>query len=265
MEKKYTIQDVAKLLDLSPDTIRLYEKEDLAAPLRDQQTGIFYYDFPQIHRIMGISLYQQLNVSLPEIRELLALSSFTEVSEKYSTLIERNKQEMEFLQKRVEKLRFMQHHIDTLNQGIGTFCIQELPDYYVLYDRNVSDSFYRNVADIFSSPVFSFGNFCTPLKMQETGKYHSNGVQFIVRKPMMDLCSWDADRTALTLQPGCRCLYTVTQAPFEDNVLWDMEGLMTYAAEHHYTCAPYAHAFYVYSLQQEMNIVNYYEIFLPIL
>lgn len=61
---RHTIHEVATLLNISTDTIRLYEKEGLVCPLRDPSNGYRYYNAEQIHRIMGIYLYRQLNVSI---------------------------------------------------------------------------------------------------------------------------------------------------------------------------------------------------------
>ena len=70
IKTRYTIHDVAALLGISPDAIRLYEKEGLVFPLRDPNNGYRYYEFAQIHRILGISLYRQLGVGIAEIRVL---------------------------------------------------------------------------------------------------------------------------------------------------------------------------------------------------
>lgn len=59
MEKQYTIHDVAKLLSISTDAIRLYEKEGLVTPLRNPATDTAITIFPMMHRIMGIHLYRE--------------------------------------------------------------------------------------------------------------------------------------------------------------------------------------------------------------
>ena len=60
MKIQYTIHDVAALLGISADAIRLYEKEDLVTPKRNPQNSYRYYGFEEIHRIMAISLYRNL-------------------------------------------------------------------------------------------------------------------------------------------------------------------------------------------------------------
>lgn len=94
MEKQYTIHDVAKLLSISTDAIRLYEKEGLVTPLRNPGNGYRYYDFSLMHRIMGIHLYRELDISIQDIRNILTFSSFYEVSDSFSKQIKKMKKKL---------------------------------------------------------------------------------------------------------------------------------------------------------------------------
>ena len=88
---QYTIHEVAALLNISTDAIRLYEKEGLVTPTRNPENGYRYYDTEQIHRIMGICLYRKLNVSIAEIKRLLAVSTLGDLSESFSASLIRAK------------------------------------------------------------------------------------------------------------------------------------------------------------------------------
>lgn len=264
MKKYYTIHEVANLLNLSSDAIRLYEKEGLVTPFRDASNDYRYYDSALIHRIMGIHLYRELNVSIAEIHQLFRLDSFSELSEKFSALIASNEQKIEALHAQTEKLRFMQNHFDTLNQGIGTCRVQTLPACYILYYRNSPHFTYDDMKEVLTSPVFSFGNFCYSLKADAKNAYTSDTMQFIVREPMMDICPWNTDYSVLPMREACQCLYTVAASPSSVDSKWDLDRLLAYAAKHRYTPAACAYAFYVYSLQQNDALVDYYEIYLPI-
>lgn len=264
MEKQYTIHDVARLLNISTDAIRLYEKEGLVTPLRDPGNGYRYYNFSLVHRIMGIYLYRELDVSISDIRDILSYTSFTEVSDSFSKQIEKNEQKIALLQMRTEKLRFMKQHIDALNQGIDTYRILDMPNCYILYQQNYDTLLYRDLLNVFTSPVFSFGNFCYCLNTEDSIHYHTQTVHFVVREPMMKLSPWANSISSLPLLKGCRCLYTVIHVPTLTGLTWDFNRLLSYAKEHHYTPLSTAYAFYVYSLGNDNTTFDYYEIFLPI-
>lgn len=78
---QYTIHEVAALLNISTDAIRLYEKEGLVTPTRNPENGYRYYNTEQIHRIMGICLYRRLHVSIAEIKRLVEVSTLEDISD----------------------------------------------------------------------------------------------------------------------------------------------------------------------------------------
>ena len=113
--KRYSIHSVAELLGISADAIRLYEKEGLVSPMRDESNGYRYYG---IHKIMGIYLYRQINVGLSEIKRLFGIDSFEGIEAEFDRMIERNEAQMEQLKQKGEKLRFMKRHIENVHRGI---------------------------------------------------------------------------------------------------------------------------------------------------
>ena len=170
MKTQYTIHDVAALLGISADAIRLYEKEGLVEPERNPQNGYRYYGFDQIHKIMGISLYRQLDVGIAEIREILSDQNFEGISERFSGFIDDTQKEIERLQKKIEKLSYMKQHIDSLAMGIGNCQIKDLPERYILYHQDATELLYRKVQKLITSPVFSYGDICNIPDIVETVK-----------------------------------------------------------------------------------------------
>ena len=88
---QYTIHEVAALLNISTDAIRLYEKEGLVTPTRNPENGYRYYNTEQIHRIMGICLYRRLHVSIAEIKCLVEVSTLEDISDGFSGFIDSRK------------------------------------------------------------------------------------------------------------------------------------------------------------------------------
>ena len=264
MAKKYTIREVASLIGLSTDAIRLYEKEGLVFPLRDPNNGYRYYGPDEIQRIMGIHLYRQLDASIAEIRELYTATSLPEVADHFSSFITHTSQEIQQLQNRLEKLYFMKQHIENMQKGLYTCHILELPTLYLLYRQDFSKTLYENMKDVLTSPVFSFGNFCYTLRTNTTGTYSPHALEFAIREPMMNVCPWKDKADTFKKIPACRCLYTVITAPDLNGVEWNLSPIYNYASEHGFTCASEGYAFYIYSLMMEHGITDFYEIYLPI-
>jgi len=265
MIKKYTIRDVAALIGISTDAIRLYEKEGLISPLRDPQNGYRYYGSEEIQRVMGIHLYRQLNVSIPEIRNIYASTSLSEVSDSFSSFIKQAENDIRLLELKLEKLRFMKQHIDNIHTGLSTCSIQELPNLYQLYQQDVTKTLYENMKNVLTSPIFSFGNFCYTLRTNATGTYSPHALEFAIREPMMKVCPWNDKLDIFRKIENCRCIYTVITAPDLDGVEWNLTNAYSYAKEHALQYSQEFYAFYVYSLVSGEQIIDYYEVYIPII
>ena len=226
---QYTIHEVAALLNISTDAIRLYEKEGLVTPTRNPENGYRYYNTEQIHRIMGICLYRKLHVSIAEIKRLVEVSTLEDISDGFSGFIDSRKKEIARLTLEVEQMSYMKQHLDTLDEGSRTISIQTLPAVYPLYHQDSAFLGYRTLKDVFHSPLFSMGNFSYILSVD-----------------------------------SCRCLYTVAAFPTEQEILWDLSAILKYAGEHQLSCKPEAYAFYVFSIAQPDVILDYYEVYLPL-
>lgn len=76
MKEKYTIGEVAVLLNVSPQTLRFYDKSGVVVPYcTDPKTGYRYYSYDQICYISRVKYLQQFGFSLEEIRDALAANN----------------------------------------------------------------------------------------------------------------------------------------------------------------------------------------------
>lgn len=69
----YTIGRAARLSEVSPDTLRYYEKEGLVMPVSKSPAGYRQYHDTDLQRIRFIKRAQHCGFTLSEIKELLAL------------------------------------------------------------------------------------------------------------------------------------------------------------------------------------------------
>ena len=68
MKDRYTIGETARLLGVSAQTLRYYDRENILRPdCINEQTGYRYYSYSQFHKIDRIKYLQGLGLSLEEI------------------------------------------------------------------------------------------------------------------------------------------------------------------------------------------------------
>jgi MerR family Zn(II)-responsive transcriptional regulator of zntA len=75
LEVTLTIGKVAGLTNVSPDTLRYYEREGLICPTAKNHVGYRIYDGHSVRRVRFIKKAQGCGFTLTEIRHLLALRS----------------------------------------------------------------------------------------------------------------------------------------------------------------------------------------------
>ncbi len=71
MRKYLTIGELAKLLNISPFTIRYYEKEGLIKPRQLSEKGYRLYDFDDIYVLSGIMILRDSDIPIKTIKQLL--------------------------------------------------------------------------------------------------------------------------------------------------------------------------------------------------
>ena len=71
MGRGYTIGEAAKLLHVSRDTLRFYEKKKLAAPSK-AENGYRYYAEEDIRMLLDLVFLRKLQCSIQDIQRLYA-------------------------------------------------------------------------------------------------------------------------------------------------------------------------------------------------
>ncbi len=111
-KEKLTVGEVAKLLDINPHTIRYYDREGLISSEIDNKNGYRLFDYEDINRLSNIILLRDSNISIKEIKHLIANYN-TELYNQY-LLISINNIDKEIVNLKNRKLR-IQKNIDDIN------------------------------------------------------------------------------------------------------------------------------------------------------
>lgn len=71
MKKLFKINQVARLLNMSPDSIRFYEKKDIVMPIRDTQNDYRGFRQEDIWRLYDCKILQSMGFSISEITSIM--------------------------------------------------------------------------------------------------------------------------------------------------------------------------------------------------
>lgn len=129
MEKYFSIGEISKLVNLSVQTLRHYDKLGLLKPSLVKDNGYRYYSLEQFYKLDYIIFYRKLGLSLLEIKELMSnkinIEGVLELLKNQECEIDRQIKELQ-IQKNL--IRNKNQYIKSmLNKPLGTVFLNEKP------------------------------------------------------------------------------------------------------------------------------------------
>lgn len=131
MEQYYSICQVARLLNLTPQTLRFYEKEGLIHP-KKAANGYRQYTMENIREIQDIIYYRNVDMSLEEIRNIFFHTDFSAWEK---ILNEKIKEEQEKIMRHHSYLKRLELFSRSIAQSTQPDkpVIRRMPVSYILY------------------------------------------------------------------------------------------------------------------------------------
>ena len=103
--KTYKIGEIAKMLGISSETIRKYEKKGLIMPYKEEESRYRFYDIIQINYLMNLQKLQKFGYSLNEIGKIMKTESMAEMEESLKEKEEKLLNEAFYTQLKLESIR----------------------------------------------------------------------------------------------------------------------------------------------------------------
>ena len=76
---KYKIGDVAKILGISPDLLRYYEKKGVVKPVKDQSNDYRYYEPWDINFLIDCLWYKNFGFGIEQVARIVSKSSYDDI------------------------------------------------------------------------------------------------------------------------------------------------------------------------------------------
>ena len=108
---QYKIGKIAKIMGVTPEAIRHYERLGLIVPFKDPETNYRYYTSEQIDQLLYIQRFSHMGISLSNIRENILRGNVQTHREMVQQKRNDYVQEIQRLQ---QKLMNLDHYISVL-------------------------------------------------------------------------------------------------------------------------------------------------------
>ena len=268
MEVKYTISQASKFTGVTTDAIRLYEKEGLICPKRDDNNNYRYYDIEQIRRIIFISFYRKIDVSIAEIAPLITSSSLSDIHRTFDELIKSNNEKIEQLHTKIEKLSVLNKSIESLAANIGVYSVCVMPKCYKMMEKVDADTEGHKMSSTISSPMFSFGNIGYETFIGEDFLPSKRYIFFVIWENLIKVAPVNVAINDLPYVEPCECISTTVIGHGNGITDFSLKEMVEYASSMGYTHSGFYYAFYTYSVPDASsngnNIIDYYKIYMPV-
>lgn len=103
--KMYKIGEISKMLGISAETIRNYEKKGLVCPSKDEESGYRYYDIIQMNQLLNIQRLHKYGYSLHEVGDVLKKSQIEGRAEALELKEEEMEKELAYMDLRIGRLK----------------------------------------------------------------------------------------------------------------------------------------------------------------
>lgn len=122
-EMKYSVKEASRILGLSPQSLRYYDRIGLLAPYyRDPENQYRYYTINQFYQLEMFKYAKSLGLAVPEYRSILitkeqsVLGDYRDVEDALDRLLVQNERERERLERCIADIESMKDNLEILRQ-----------------------------------------------------------------------------------------------------------------------------------------------------
>lgn len=165
MYTTYTIGELAKILGVTAETIRYYERKNIIQPIHNEESGYRYYTAWDLHVLIRARCYLGFGLTIDETANLLKKESIDEIDETLEKQEEMIQKNIIYQMNLLKKIRLNRKLLnDTKNNDLsiqmspGIYRIDSQKCYHIdlsKQEQKELKEFCQNVPFIFSTALFT--------------------------------------------------------------------------------------------------------------
>lgn len=149
MEKYYSIGEIGKLLGLTSDAIRFYEKKGLVHPSVNPENRYRMYTFKNVLELLDIIYYRNLEFPVEEIYHLSCSNDPQDVISMMEKKALETQKKIAYEMRLLDKLKHVQNMYNEIERHENVCSIQDFPESMVLFSgKRREDFFIRDIQNM---------------------------------------------------------------------------------------------------------------------
>lgn len=161
---KYSIGEFAKLIGVTVDTVRLYEKQGIITPEKDEKNNYRYFDDLDVRDILTSRWYRSLGLPLKTTTELIQHASYEDVENKISERYMALEAEIKSKQALLQQIASFKNDFLHLKDMVGVVYEKKLGTLYRLKQTNqnalISDASTSNIQKMMDALPYTLYTLC---------------------------------------------------------------------------------------------------------
>lgn len=165
MYQTYTIGELARILGITAETIRYYERKNIIAPIHDETSGYRYYTTWDLHMIIRARCYLKFGFTIDETAQILQKENLTDIDEILDQQEQAIQNQIIYHMNLLKKLQInrsllkdsREHQNLTIKKSPAMFRINTQKNYTLILSKQEQkeiQAICQNVPFIFSSALF---------------------------------------------------------------------------------------------------------------
>lgn len=263
--KAYKIGDVAKILGISADAMRYYEKMGIVKPYKAETNDYRYYEAWDINFIIECLWFKQFGFGMKKIAHMVSSISYDELVETLQKASQKLQEELTFQKMLLSRLDEQARHLEICKSRLNKCDIQNSPE--IVYYLNRHDYLYDDTPEIQKVskqwlPYLSFGKrFFFTTKIESTDALSWG---FSMDKVYASNLTLDQSPHVVALPPN-RCIYSVFKRAGKYGIsAYSLNYIVDYAKRQGLTLDGSAYGQLLCSVQEDNDMTGYFEVWLPI-
>lgn len=157
MEKPYTIGEIGKLLGLSRDAIRFYERKGLVHPLINSNNRYRLYTFKNVLELLDIIYYRHLDIPVDTIYDLSKDMDPKRIVSLMDEKVRQTRRKIYYETQLLKKLEHIQLMFHEIERQKNVCSIKQFPTSLILFQGKDKEAFFSHDIQYLTQDQFVLG------------------------------------------------------------------------------------------------------------
>jgi len=275
MDKGIRIGTVAKIIGISPELLRHYERKKVVIPFRVDKSGYRYYSRRNISHLIKARFLLSLGFSISEVvnHNSVRYSNSTNINDLISTIEKHRKdlrQKIEREQRLLKILDDYRDRVELIPQNTNEFRIEQSPEMFFLKFSDRNDEIEETVMDetkrwIELFPITRYSFICKKKNIQNNNPKNSTIRGFIISAADAGANDISEKEGLIRYLPSRLSVHTVSSCKMSQNVSSHVfQSLASYAFENGLEIDGDGVGIWIANVKEQDNTDKYFDLWIPV-